>query len=108
MSKMNPLHWKREHQIAFFGAAVAGAFVGFFAGIRQVGSSANIYWLLVGIWGVVGAVVAAAGAFIRQLFSAIGIQIRNITHFLGGQYRLLIAARICSNELRFSVSSPLK
>ena len=68
MSKMNLLHWKRSHQIAFFGAAVAGVFIGFFAGIRRVEPSANLYWLLVGIWGVAGAVVAAAGAFVRQLF----------------------------------------
>jgi hypothetical protein len=67
VSKMNPLHWKREHQIAFLGAAVVGACIGIFAGTRQVEPSANLYWLLVGLWGAAGAVVAAAGAFIRQL-----------------------------------------
>jgi hypothetical protein len=29
---VNPLHWKREHQIAFLGAAVVGAAIGIFAG----------------------------------------------------------------------------
>jgi hypothetical protein len=56
---MNPLPWKREHQIAFLGAAVAGACIGIFAGTRQVEPSANLHWRLVGLWGGAGAVVAA-------------------------------------------------
>ena len=65
---MNPLHWKREHQIAFLGAVAFGACVGIFAGIQQVEPSANPYWLSVGLWGTAGALMAAAGAFIRQMF----------------------------------------
>jgi hypothetical protein len=64
---MNPLRWKREHQIAFLGATVVGACIGIFAGIRQVEPFANLYWLWVGLWGAGGAVLGAAGAFIRQL-----------------------------------------
>jgi hypothetical protein len=64
---MNPLRWKREHQIAFFGAAVFGACIGIFAGVRRVEQSANLYWLVVGLWGAAGAAMGASGAFIRQL-----------------------------------------
>jgi hypothetical protein len=64
---MNPLHWKREYQIAFLGAAVFGACVGIFAGVRQIEPSASFYWFHVGLWGAIGAVMGAAGAFVRQL-----------------------------------------
>jgi hypothetical protein len=64
---MNPLRWKREHQIAFLGAAVVGAGIGIFAGTRQVEPSVNHYWLSLALWGVAGAVTGAAGAFMRQL-----------------------------------------
>jgi hypothetical protein len=63
---MNPLRWKREHQIAFFGAAAFGACIGIFVGVRQVEPSANLYWLGVGLWGAAGAAMGASGAFIRQ------------------------------------------
>jgi hypothetical protein len=66
--RMNPLHWKRDHQIAFLGAAVLGACIGTFVGVRQVEPSANFYWLWVGLWGAAGTLMSAAGAFIRQLF----------------------------------------
>ena len=64
---MNPLHWEREHQIAFFVAAVFGAALGSFIGLRQVEPSTSLYWLHVGSWSVAGTVLAAAGAFIRQV-----------------------------------------
>jgi amino acid transporter len=64
---MNPLHWKREHQIALLGAAVVGAAIGIFAGTRQVVSSADHYWIWLGIWGAAGTVMGATGGFIRQL-----------------------------------------
>jgi amino acid transporter len=64
---MNPLRWKREHQIAFLGAAVFGACIGIFAGVRQVQPSANLYWLWMVLWGAAGAAMGATGAFIRQL-----------------------------------------
>ena len=64
---MNPLHWKREHQIAFFVAVVLCACVGIFAGVRQVGNSTNLYWLWVSIWSAAWAALGAMGAFIRQL-----------------------------------------
>jgi hypothetical protein len=68
---MNPLHWKREHQIALLGAAVVGAAIGIFAGTRQVEPSADLYWLWLWLWlarwGAAGAVMGATGGFIRQL-----------------------------------------
>ena len=65
--EINPLRWKREYQIAFFAAAMFGAVVGFFIGLRQTEPSTQFYWLHVGAWGVVGGVFAAVGAFVRQL-----------------------------------------
>ena len=70
---MNPLHWKREHQIALLGATIVGACIGIFAGARQLEPSANYYWLWLGLWGAGGAVTGAAGGFIRQLY-------RNLNH----------------------------
>ena len=64
---MNPLYWKREHQIAFIVAVVFCGFIGLFIGVRQVEPSPNAYWLSVGLWGAAGAVMGAVGAFIRQL-----------------------------------------
>jgi hypothetical protein len=64
---MNPVRWKREHQIALLGAAVVGAATGIFAGTRQVEPSADHYWIWLGIWGAAGTVMGATGGFIRQL-----------------------------------------
>jgi hypothetical protein len=64
---MNPLNWKREHQIAFLGAAAIGACIGVVAGARQLEPSTSHYWVWAGLWGLAGAATAAAGAFIRQL-----------------------------------------
>jgi hypothetical protein len=64
---MNPLYWKREHQIAFLAATAVCAGIGILAGVRQVEPSADLYWLSVGLWGLVGAAMGATGAFIRQL-----------------------------------------
>ena len=55
---MNPLHWKREHQIALFGAAIVGAFLRELANLNRPQR----------LWGVAGTVTGAAGGFIRQLY----------------------------------------
>ena len=64
---MNPFLWKREHQIAFLVAAVFGALMGVFIGLRQTDQFTSPYWLHVASWGVAGAMLAGAGAYIRQL-----------------------------------------
>ena len=66
--KINPLNWKREHQIAFLVAVIFGACIGIFAGVQQIEPSTDLYWLSVALWGTAGAVMAAVGAFIRQMF----------------------------------------
>jgi len=39
---MNPLHWKREHQIALLCAAVLGVVLGFMVGLQSV--PRYLYW----------------------------------------------------------------
>jgi hypothetical protein len=58
---VNPLRWKREHQIAFWVAVGLGGSMGIAVGLQRVGPSAPV------LWGVVGAVMAGAGAYVRQL-----------------------------------------
>lgn len=65
---MNPLRWKREHRIAFFGAMVFGACLGFVVGLRRVDPQVvqHFYWLWLAVWIISGAVLGAIGGFIRQ------------------------------------------
>jgi len=63
---LNPVHWKREHQIAFLVAVVACAGLGAFAGTKRVDPSANLYWVWIGLWTATGAILGAVGAFISQ------------------------------------------
>jgi hypothetical protein len=60
---MNPLNWKREYQIAFVVATIIGAGMGVYIGLRQ---SPPLDELHLTLWGIGGAVLGAAGAFIRQ------------------------------------------
>jgi hypothetical protein len=66
---MNPLYWTRTHRIAFFGATVLGACLGFIVGIRRVdpAASQDQYWLWLSVWVVSGALAGAAIGFMRQL-----------------------------------------
>lgn len=87
---MNPLHWKREHQIALVMAIALGAAVGWFIGLREVspygheywtlwcqapsafyGSDCTFiepgYWLLVVVWAAAGSTFSATIIVIRQL-----------------------------------------
>lgn len=64
---MNPLNWKRDHQIAFLIAVLLGLGMGAYIGQRQLDPSTSGYWLHIGLWGIAGAVLAGAGAYIRQL-----------------------------------------
>ena len=51
---MNPLRWKREHQIALLGVAVVGAAMRHFGGIVQIEPAADHNWIRLGIWGARG------------------------------------------------------
>ena len=64
---MNPLHWKKEHQIAFLAASVFGAGMGIFIALRQPDQSNMPLWLYVILWGAGGAALAALGAYFRQI-----------------------------------------
>jgi uncharacterized membrane protein len=61
---MNPSKWKRDYQVAFVGATIFGASMGVFIGLRQTAATDGLHLTL---WGIAGAALGAAGAFIRQL-----------------------------------------
>lgn len=72
---MNPLWWKREHQIALAAAAALGLVIGLTWGLHHVHyrmfpdfwRSDGTYWLSVGAWGLFGGAIGAAFVYIRQL-----------------------------------------
>ena len=87
---MNPLQWKREHQLALLSAAALGLIIGVTVGLHQVnpygvrvawklwctGSWGGCtyfrpgYWLAVAAWAAFGGAIGAALIFIRQLLRA--------------------------------------
>jgi hypothetical protein len=97
---MNPLEWKREHKLALAVALFLGAFVGVLAAMREVEPYGHVwayshfvadavglisphaagwaynrirfdyYWVIIALWGLVGAAVAGALVYIRQLLRA--------------------------------------
>jgi hypothetical protein len=78
---MNPLGWKREHQIALLGAALIGLIVGLVFALHDVnphehttvyaGSSGlvrvNTYWRFVVGWSLLGGGIAGGIFYIFQL-----------------------------------------
>jgi uncharacterized membrane protein YfcA len=64
---MNPLNWRREHQVAFVFTALFGACIGILAGMGHFDPYTNFHWPEVGLWGIGGAVLGAVGGFLRQL-----------------------------------------
>jgi hypothetical protein len=83
---LNPLRWKREHQIAFFCAAALGCLVGLIVGIQHVspgeypstilggepGAPNSIYlpleyWMFLALWAALGGAIGAGVIYIRQL-----------------------------------------
>jgi H+/Cl- antiporter ClcA len=87
--KMNPLEWKREHQIALLCAIALGCFSGFIVGLLVLDSHTrfrwgalwcewqyscvyflNGYWLRVLSCSILGGVSGATLVYIRQLLRA--------------------------------------
>jgi hypothetical protein len=83
---MNPLEWKREHQIALACAVALGCLVGMIAGLLVTPDYVSFrwgklwcnygytcvyllqgYWLFILLWISLGAVVGAALVYVRQL-----------------------------------------
>jgi hypothetical protein len=83
---MNPLLWKREHQIAFYCAIALGCIIGLFVGFHEAEFSTfrwgrlycesrsssclwllNGYWLQMMGWTLLGGAIGAALVYIRQL-----------------------------------------
>jgi hypothetical protein len=81
---MNPLRWKREHQIALLGAAIIGAIVGFIFGIHEADPYGKIfkhfgyygytwvdtYWIVVALWSLFGACMVSGAIYVFQLSRA--------------------------------------
>lgn len=83
---MNPLEWKREHQIAFVCAIGLGCLVGILVGFAETETYTsfrwgtlwcerqyscvyllNGYWLKIILWTALGGLIGAALVYIRQL-----------------------------------------
>ena len=78
---MNPLNWKREHQVALGIAAVIGAVLGILAGylvyaIAQGAGGAMSFgrwlessiWAAALLWAIVGAFIVGGNVYVRRLF----------------------------------------
>jgi hypothetical protein len=85
--EMNPLHWKREHQMALLSACAFGAVVGALLFILILANSyyspvwcgygnygytcwLSGFWVRVVMWTVLGALAGMAVVYIRQLLWA--------------------------------------
>jgi len=78
---MNPLHWRREHQIALAVAAALGAFVGLLYGFNYVRGVPGCSWFDTGYchdaysaylravlkWPLFGAIIGGGIVYVRQL-----------------------------------------
>ena len=78
---MNPLNWKREHQVALGIAAVIGAVLGILAGylvyaIAQGAGGAMSFgrwlessiWAAALLWAIVGALIVGGSPYMQRLF----------------------------------------
>ncbi|HEV2562427.1 MAG TPA: hypothetical protein VGT78_09825 [Rhizomicrobium sp.] len=69
---MNPLKWKKEYQIALSIAVALGAFLGWLYGLQNVDWMFHHhywfdYWLAVGKWSALGALIGGALIYVWQL-----------------------------------------
>jgi hypothetical protein len=78
---MNPLNWKREHQVALGIAAVIGAVMGVLIGylvyaVAQGADGAMSFgrwleysiWTAALLWAIVGALIMGGSAYMQRLF----------------------------------------
>jgi hypothetical protein len=78
---MNPLNWKREHQVALSIAAVIGAVMGVLVGylVYAVAQGADgvmsfgqwleySIWAAALLWAIVGAFIVGGSAYMQRLF----------------------------------------
>jgi hypothetical protein len=78
---MNPLNWKREHQVALGIAAVIGAVMGVLIGylVYAVARGADgamsfgrwleySIWAAALLWAIVGALIVGGSAYMQRLF----------------------------------------
>ena len=78
---MNPLNWKREHQVALGIAAVIGAVMGVLIGylayaVAQGADGAMSFgrwleysiWAAALLWAIVGALIMGGSAYMQRLF----------------------------------------
>ena len=100
MNPMNPLHWKREHQTALWIALCLGGLFGVLLALWEIEPSGHVwayshvvaniaaivspwasvwaynwiridfYWPIILLWGLLGAAVAGALVYMRQLLQA--------------------------------------
>ncbi len=78
---LNPLRWKREHQVALICAVGLGVFIGVLCGAMLVDQNPlahrvwlgrswrylDLYWLYVLAWGAIGAIVGGTVIYIHRL-----------------------------------------
>ena len=78
---MNPLNWKREHQVALSIAVVIGAVLGILIGylvyaIARGADGAMSFgrwvevslWAAALLWAIVGALIVGGNAYVQRLF----------------------------------------
>jgi hypothetical protein len=72
---INPLTWRREHQLALIVAAIIGVIIGLAVGYMyhrvQFATSSLWFWSWSSFrWAAIGAIIGAAVVYIRQLVHA--------------------------------------
>jgi hypothetical protein len=72
---INPLTWRREHQLALIVAAIIGVIIGLAVGYMyhrvQFATSSLWFWSWSSFrWAAIGAIIGAAVIYIRQLVHA--------------------------------------
>lgn len=75
LKQLNPARWPAPHKLALIVAMIVGAVFGLLFGLNEVGNflhyqvagRENIYWLAIGGWTVLGAVISGAMVYVARL-----------------------------------------